>query len=238
MKKFLLASLLFAGGLIPVAAQGLVVQYQGNDVPNGGEVVFDGYTATPDATYPEWITWKVDPELHLVASEQKAVQISANSNVSINLCAGGNCIQGTDLKKAVENFTAGTPVNLQLDWEETTMDGVQEYDIPEVVVDVKIWYEEDPDNVYSFTLKMGGVQATAGVEDIISGQNAVSFNGNTLYYDLNSASQLNVYSLSGKVVISKTVSGNGSLSLANLPKGIYLYKLSGKASKAAKIVIR
>ena len=237
MKKLLLSSLLLAGGLLSASAQDLYVLFEGEAVENGGVVNFEGYTATPDADFPEWVTWKVDPELYMVAGEQSAITIKAVANTSIQLCAGGNCINGTEITKPVEKFTANEPLNLQLDWETTTYDGTTEYSIPAIQVEVSMWYDADPTNVYSFTVNMGGMEA-AGVEELLSAGSLVSFSNNTLNYDLPGASQITIYSLSGKTVMNKSIAGNGSLNLGNLSKGIYLYKISGKANKTAKIVIR
>lgn len=238
MKKLLLTSFLFLGAAASMSAQDFYVEFQGNPVENGSVVDFTKqYEVIKYDDKPTWATWKVDPELYLVASTDAALMISTDSNVPISLCAGGNCINGDKLEKPIENIIADEPLNLRLDWETDTYDGATEYQIPEINVVVKIWPEADPTEVYSFTLNMGGVLA-AGVEELLGTGNEVVLSGNTLYYDLAGASELNVYSLSGRVVLNKTVSGNGNISLSNLPKGVYLYKLSGKVNKAAKIIIR
>lgn len=240
MKKLLLATFLAAGAMAPMSAQVLTVQFEGEDVENGGTVVYRGYTPSEFEDIPGYIIWTVDPELHLVASEQDPITIHASSDTSFQLCAGGQCQRGTDITKSVENFVVGVPLNLQLDWE-TESFGEDEIEIPEIKIDIELWYDANPNNVYSITLIMGGVNASAGVESIGSSLNSVVFNGKSLSYDVNGASQLSVYSLSGKTIMNKTVSGNGSLSLEGLSKGVYMYRLTGKngkAIKAAKIIIK
>ena len=176
----------------------------------------------------------------MVAEEESPVTIHASSDTAFQLCAGGNCVRNKDITKSVENFEANVPLNLQLDWDTETF-GEDEIEIPEIKIEIELWYDENPDDVYSITLIMGGVNASAGVESIGSTLNSVVFKGNSLSYDVNGASQLSVYSLSGKTVINKSVSGNGSVSLEGLSKGVYMYRLTGKNGKtvkAAKIIIK
>lgn len=245
MKKLLLAMCLATGFAGSMAAQELQVLFQGEPVENGGTVVFKQYEVETQYydegdVHIEFSTWKVDPKLMLVSDVVAPITVSVNSTtgVPIQLCAGGQCQQGVEITKAVENLVANTPLDLQLDWLANTEDGTQVYDIPEMIVDVEIYYTEDPSNALTFTLEMGGVQAVAAVEELGAGQNLVKLNGRQLEYDLPASSQINVYSLSGKNVINANVAGAGSLSLEGLSKGIYIYKVSGKYNKAQKFIIK
>ena len=240
MKKLLLSTLLFAGGMIPMAAQGLAIQFEGKNVENGGTVVYKGYTVQTFESMPGYTIWTVDPELFLVSETDDLITVHASSDINFQLCAGGNCVRGNDITKNVENLEAGKPLNLQLDWETETFEGDQ-VEIPEIKVAIEVWYDAEPENVYSITLIMGGVTANAGVESLGATLNSVVFNGNTLSYDVNGVSQLSLYSLSGKTVMNKAVSGNGSLNLDSLAKGVYIYRLTGKNGKtvkSAKIIIK
>ena len=239
MKKLLLSTLLAMGAMAPMAAQELAIQFEGENVENGGTVIYREYTAETFESIPGYTIWTVDPELYLVAGKQEPITIHAYSDISFQLCAGGDCVRKSDITKSVENFVAGVPLNLLLDWQTETYEG-NEIEIPDMTIHIEVWYDDDPENVYRITLMMGGITA-AGVESIGASQNSVVFNGNSLNYDVNGISQLSLYSLSGKTVMNKTVSGNGAVSLDGLTKGVYLYRLTGKngkAVKAAKIIIK
>lgn len=241
MKKLLLATLLAAGGMIPMSAGEFSVLFENEPIENGSTVVFEGYSLDIQE-YPgfdmKFYTWTVDPELYLVSDSADPMTIHAKSlnGVDFQLCAGGTCMRGTDITKPVEALKADTPLNLQLDWTKSVIDE-PEIEIPAMEIAVEIYYTSNPSDVFSFTLKMGGFKA-AGVDSVGADDVNVVLKGNALYYDLPSASQISVYSLSGKTVLNKTVSGNGSLSLDGLSKGVYLYRVSGKSNKSAKFIIK
>ena len=241
MKKLLLATLLAAGGMIPMSAGEFSVLFENEPIENGSTVVFDGYSLEV-MEYPgmdiKYYVWTVDPELYLVSDTADPMTIHAKdlNGVKFKLCAGGLCQQGDNITKPVENIVPNQPLNLQLDWEENGID-LSEIEIPAMEIAVEIYYTSNPTEVFSFTLKMGGFNP-AGVDSVGADDVNIVFKGNALYYDLPSASQISVYSLSGKTVLSKTVSGNGSLSLDGLSKGVYLYRVSGKSNKSAKFIIK
>jgi len=60
----------------------------------------------------------------------------------------------------------------------------------------------------------------------------VRVNGSELIYNVEDSAVLTVCDASGRQVLSAPVSGNGSVSLASLPAGLYIYRagtISGKA---------
>ena len=243
---------------MPAAAQDFcILDNEGNPVENGGVIDFKEFVCIPvefeNPTTGEisyiGTNWLLDPELVLFTETAGNYTIEVSSNINdLRLCTlreAGNLATGTCetdkpvLTKSPVVMTSDDERDLHLTFEDQVpYEADATYDFPAINATIKVWNLENPDEVYSITLNMGGFEATAGVESLIDGGNSVVFAGNVLSYDLPSASSLNVYSLSGKVVVNKTVSGNGSISLANLPKGIYVYKISGKINKTAKIVIR
>lgn len=251
MKKLLLAAILASGAIVPMAAGEFSVLYEGEPVENGSTIEFKDFKVTVQdgGEYGMYYTWKVDPELYLLVDQAGVYTVHAKSlnGESFQLCAGGNCIMGTDLVKdkvefVLENGTGeskplvGEPMNLQLDWAENTIDEPEIY-IPALEISVEVFNNAEPTNVLSFTLKMGGFEA-AGVESVGVEAGSVVLKGKSLYYDIPGSSQLSVYSLSGKTLVNQTVSGNGYVSLEGLSKGVYLYRLSGKTNKAAKFIIK
>ncbi len=67
----------------------------------------------------------------------------------------------------------------------------------------------------------------------------VSYAGNTLSFSLNDAVAVTVYSVTGSDVLTESVAADGSVSLANLPKGVYIYsaKSAGK-NYTGKVVVK
>lgn len=239
MKKFLLSTLLVAGFSYMSAGE-ITVLFQDQPVENGSTIEFNEYSVTEiDAgEYGKMYSWTVDPELYLLVDEAGPLTVHAKSltGEGFQLCAGGNCIMGDDLTKNEVKPQVNVPLNLQLDWAKNTVNEPQ-ITIPALDIEVEIYYNNNPSNSLKFNLKMGGFEA-AGVDEIGSNANNVVLKGNTLYYDLDGVNQISIYSLSGKTVLNQSVAGSGSLNLDNLSKGIYLYRVSGKTNKAAKIVIK
>lgn len=240
MKKLLLATLLAAGALLPTTAQDLYLTYKGQPVPDGGTVVYEGYKAVTFEDIPGMTLWTVDPELYIVSTSDASVTAEVTSNISVQLCTSlngeaGECIRGTELKKSPITLQANDPRNLLLDQEFRSF-GQEDYEIPQFDIVVKLWNNSTPSEVYSINLKMGGF--TAGVEELGGEGNMIEFKGNSLSYDLPAGSQISLYSLSGKTVLTQNVAGSGSINLDGLAKGVYIYRVSGKYPKAAKIIIK
>ena len=241
MKKLLLASLLAFGSMVPMAAAEFSVLFQDKPIENGSTVKFDEYTVTEqgyEGFEDKFYSWKVDPELYLVSDAEGPLTVHAVSQngEEFQLCAGGNCIMGTDLIKNAVMPEVNVPLNLQLDWAKNTINEPEIF-IPALEIFVEVYYNNAPSNKLTFTLQMGGFEA-AGVVSIVADAGSVVLNGKTLQYDLAGPSQISVYSLSGKTVLNKAISGSGSISLDGLSKGVYLYRLSGKSNKAAKFIIK
>lgn len=236
MKKLLLATLLAAGAMVPMAAQDLYFQTADGENLNGTTFTYTEFQTFPQGSKTEVF---IDPELFIYSESGGLVNIAVNSNVKIQLCTGGGmCEEGTEVIKEGIELEAGEPMNLRFDFSEIVED-VENYTIPAIEAVLTAYYVDDPDSEITLTVKMGGMEA--GVEAIASGLDGVNFNGNILSYDLNGVSQLSVYSLSGKTVLNKTVAGTGAVSLEGLSKGIYLYRVTnknGKTVKSAKIIIK
>lgn len=249
MKKFLLATMLLSGAMIPMSAQEISLIYQGEPVPNGGEVNYDKYIAETDELMPGFVLFKLDPDLDIVSSADASLTVRVTSNESIRLCTitngdpvnGGTCIEGKTALKTPVIVKADTPEPLYLDQFWDTYNDLTEFDFPKFDITIEIWNVNTPGDVYSVKLYMGGFTGTAGVEGIEADLDTVTFNGNVLSYDLTQVCNLNVYSLSGKMVINKEVSGHGTINMDSLSKGIYLYRLTGKNGKViktAKVILK
>ena len=239
MKKLLLATLVVAGAVIPASAQGLYMTSYGKEIPNGSTITYKDYQW--EQYEEDYAVVTINPGMFLVGDRTSTATVSTKSNVTIGLCAGGTCVRLKEITKKDVPVDANAPLDLILDWEEEIYGTEQELTIPEITVEIEAWYNDDPTSVYKITLVMGGFEATAGIEGVEASQDNILFNNNVIKYDLNQISNLSVYSLSGKTIMNQTISGNGSVSLDGLSKGIYLYRVAGKNGKVvktAKVIVK
>ena len=240
MKKLLLSTLLVAGAMMPMAAQDLYFEYNGEKLTNGQTLVItESPVLKPYGSEQTKLIF--EPKINLVVVEDALFSIQGTSEeFPIQLCIGTDCRQGNNiLKEEIENNWVNEPQDLLFECV-LTEDNADVYEIPVIEALIEVWYSETPEEVVTLNVQMGGMSVNAGVESIGAALNSVKVNGRELIYDVNGTSQLSLYSLSGKTVINKTVAGNGAISLEGLAKGVYLYRLTnnGKSVKSAKIIVR
>ncbi len=70
----------------------------------------------------------------------------------------------------------------------------------------------------------------AGVGSITS-VDGISYSAGALRYNFAAPTNVAVYSIAGNQVLSRTVSGNGSIDLGTLHRGIYIYNAGGTTGK-------
>lgn len=236
MKKLLLSIALLSGAVMAANAE-LYFQYEGENLENGGTLNYEGYTYVPvnnpDGTPSGMYQFKVDPEIHIVSTENVTVSVNSTSNIAVNLCIGEDCVTGTNNTKPEIELTADVPLNIVMDYAPAEINFGEDVEIPAITV--KLTATSATETI-TLTVNMGGF--TAGVESLGANLNKIYVSGKTLNYDLSNAAQLSLYSLSGKTILHKSVAGNGSVSLANLPSGVYLYRLAGKENKSGKFIIK
>lgn len=237
MKKFLLSAALIACFSFAAKAE-LSYTCQGETYYDGDVINYEGfeYVAVPDkdGNPTGMYQFKVDPEIFLISTVSTTTgTVTSTSNVAVNLCAGGDCVNGTNNKKDNVVLEANVPLNLQMDYAPAGINFGEDVEVPSITVKITSTVDGESATV---TVNMGGF--TAGVESIGANLNAISVKGKTLNYDVIGSAQLSLYSLSGKTVYNQAVAGNGSVSLAHLPAGVYLYRLAGKNNKAGKFIVK
>jgi hypothetical protein len=99
---------------------------------------------------------------------------------------------------------------------------------------VSAYYTATPNEKTTINLVMSNAEG-AGVNNVINNATAVSFANNILSYSVDSASSIQVYDLTGKLVRNVKVSGNGELNLNGLNAGLYIYRMG---EKTAKILVK
>lgn len=229
MKKFLLSIALLGGAFVAANAQ-LSFIYEGKTLQDGAVVEYEGYEYKGGM-----LTMK--PELELMSATSDKVTVSSSSNIEVQMCIGPQCHSGTSITISDLPFEANKSQNVELDYIKY-VGQVEKLEIPSITVEVKAYYDSDPTKFVTVTVKMGGDLANAGVDGVAADLNSVVLAGRNLKYDVVGLNTLNVYSLSGKTMVSRQVSGRGVVSLSNLPSGVYFYKLSGKKEKSAKFILK
>lgn len=81
-------------------------------------------------------------------------------------------------------------------------------------------------------------EKVAGINGVGS-KKPVNFANNILTFNIGSAATMSLYSVTGSEVLKKDISTAGSVSLSTLPKGVYIYKVSGTSKTyTGKIVVK
>lgn len=88
---------------------------------------------------------------------------------------------------------------------------------------------------FIYNEKVDGISNVAGDGQISLANKSLSYRFGT-----QAARTLEIYSVSGRLVKKAELSGNGSLSLAGLPKGVYIYRLTtdGRRTVARKFILK
>lgn len=229
MKKLLLSAILIAGATFGASAQ-LSFVFDGETVESGSTVKWLEYETYPYGKNKTEIFIK--PELFLNSAKAGNVNISTKSNYDVQVCIGGQCEAATSVVKENIPFQANKPEDLLIDCS-IYVSNDEELVVPEIKVDILASYTDGSSPV-TLTLIMGS--ENAGVEGVAVDAARVAVSGKTLHYTVDKTSNLSVYSLSGRAIVNRQVSGKGSISLENLPAGVYLYRVAG--GKAGKFVIK
>ena len=208
------------------AANKLTFYIDGKAIENGSTVEFTKVTIEED--YEDGFgAIKMEPVLSLTTdfySGKIAVTAACTTGESIMMCCGGQCATGESVTKNV-SLNPGNVLPLQFHYEnyEVALDA-----IPTVVTEFTATDGSGKNEAASFTLVMK--QAPAGVGGIEAGD-SVKLTSAGITYSLSASAELSVYSIVGRRVLGRTVSGAGTVSLDGLAKGCYIYTLAGRTGK-------
>lgn len=184
--------------------------------PKEGEVTQDG----------DYTVYMIKPEMSLHADFVGEVAINVVSNRDVSVCVD-LCYSGKDI-----NFTKlmSSGENLKLDYD--LMGEIKgSTEIPSYVSTFTAYYTDDEEATKkSFTIH---VNSPSGVEVLALDNNGLSVIEGGIAYALEAPATLTLHSLAGQTVLTAPLSGTGVLSTSNLPSGIYIYTLNGKAGKIA-----
>lgn len=191
---------------------------------SGDATIEVGYEEVVPGTLVKW-----DAGLELVSDRYVEVTVNVESeNAMFQFCppAAGNCLTLPAEWKFSVNANSPEDVGLHTTQPLAGVEG-------SIIGTVTAYETENPEN--KITLEVVYVIRPAGesgIANVTAGGDYVRLeSGNTLSFNFSDATRLEVYSILGNRLIDRKVSGNGSVSLGNLGRGVYVYRagrLTGK----------
>lgn len=216
---------------------------------DGFHLVCNGEKITSDASLKEigWYESEVVPGvLTFVKWEAPEIAIVADHNTNMTL--KGTC-DDAELAGAFQDCTmvckeapfqtdydveANTPFELGIHRGDLKKGG----EIKTLVGKLSVYETANPSNKIELTITFSDRSAEdlGGVDNVaVNGEFVRLESGNSLSYNVNGNGRLEVYSILGTRLVDRAVSGNGSLDLSGLGRGVYIYR-AGRIS--GKIVVK
>lgn len=184
----------------------------------------------------------------------------AVTNSTFSWCAGGNCapITSTYTSRDIKGINGlgqfgemNEVARLNLHTFELTKGNYFDYSVP-ISITRRVPQQIKPETIMTFTVRFVYSEETlnkemshitTGIGSTTVQAQSVKFNGQALAYHFNGQAvrQLNVYGTDGKLVKTAALTAtDGQLSLAGLPKGVYVFHLTeGNATlQSGKVVLK
>ena len=174
------------------------------------------------------------PDVSIKSTENANVTVKASSTTSFQFCYGGSCAVGRSFTRA-QDLEANQPISLLLEpggFYETTV--TFKYDIAAFITG------KESTTKITMTLVVTNDQEVLGVNNIKATNEKVSFVNGALNYSFATAAPrtISLATVSGAEVAKWNVtSANGTLPLAALKPGIYVYTVSSSKARG-KIVVK
>ncbi len=176
-------------------------------------------------------------DIYVTSSETTTIDatLAANGKDGFQICAGGQCetvggMFNADYKvtKAGLSVKANEPFNLDI---EVFCPNDIEYLVGTLTINVSGKPETSQEYIIVVNDNTNGVSMIAKDADL-------TFENGMLVYNLDGAATITLYDLQGRAVLIANAEGNGSVSTANLPAGIYAYSVAGCTNKNGKIYVK
>ena len=202
-----------------------------------GKEIASGATFTTSKCDPTMLKdgcYAFFPDVSIKSIEKANVTVKASSTKSFQFCYGGSCAVGTSFTRS-QDLEANQPISLLLEpggFYENTV--TFKYDISAFITG------KESTTKITMTLVVTNDKEVLGVNNIEADNEKVSFANGALNYSFAAAAPrtISLATVSGAEVAKWNVaSANGTLPLAALKPGIYVYTVS--SSKASgKIVVK
>lgn len=174
------------------------------------------------------------PDVSIKSSENANVTVKANSTKPFQFCYGGSCAVNTNFTRS-QDLEANKPISLLLEPGGFYEDIVTfKYNIAAFITG-----KEDSTKI-TMTLVVTNDQKVLGVNNIVADNEKVSFANGALNYSFATAAPrtISLATVSGAEVAKWNVASvNGTLPLAALKPGIYVYTVSSSKARG-KIVVK
>lgn len=229
MKKFITAFLVAAACSLGSFAQSLAF-VQGDKEYTSGEItsthVEEGFMDGQKILHADLFL-----KNNSASGQDVRATLKTKDGKQWQFCFGGNCAMGSEFDKT-SSMAAGESQNLLIEYtfEVPTEDFTSIADLTASLV-------SDPSDKIEATLILK--YSASGISTEVL-KNEVKVLDNVLYYDMENASGLSIYDLSGREIKRMALSNQSDeISLNDLKAGLYLYKLNnGSSAVAGKFVIR
>jgi hypothetical protein len=250
MKKFftLCAALLSTAACFAQESTTFSFVRNGEVVPNGSTVVLNA--PTDDMTFdfmPGMHVATFNTELYAQnnttanATMVARVYSILHGEPEISICAGGDCVALTGVSMVEKEAVLAGRANLDLELHSAgtfmTEEDMNNYCTEARVTLYPLGDEADSTSII---VKIGKKYEDTALESVKS-NNRVAINGRTLNYQFNQAEAriVRLYNISGAAVMSRRIKeASGTISLAGLPAGIYIYQISGQPELCGKIMLK
>lgn len=220
MKKIFTSMLLMVAAFAASAQNFTVTAFDGTRTLKDGDVIECGYE---ESLFGGW-DW--DPAIEVLCNKSLTLSVTANAPAGnkIQFCGiTGSCamLSGTPETRS-NTYNEGDKVPMQLD----IMSGNIVYP-----VDATLKITDGTETVNITITFCPESQEELSIADVAADGVKIALKGRTLNYNADSATDLTLYTISGQSAISRRISGHGSLSLTNLPAGVYIYRAGKKTGK-------
>lgn len=202
-----------------------------------GKEIASGATFTTSKCDPSMLEdgcYAFFPDVSIKSSENANVTVKANSTKPFQFCYGGSCAVNTNFTRS-QDLEANKPISLLLEPGGFYEDIVTfKYNIAAFITG-----KEDSTKI-TMTLVVTNDQKVLGVNNIVADNEKVSFANGALNYSFATAAPrtISLATVSGAEVAKWNVaSANGTLPLAALKPGIYVYTVSSSKARG-KIVVK
>lgn len=221
MKKFI-TSLMVLAAAITASAQNFTVTGVDDATYTDGDVINVGYTTSNSGRF------KWDPELILHIAKAGTLKVTAEANVAniVQFCGiDGSCAMLTAEAKEKSKWFAADNIDA------LGIDIVSRREVIAEPVEVKITITDGTETM-NLTVNFLTVSAEeAGIDAPAAPAAGLRVSHRSLSYAVDAPTQLAIYNISGRAVVNRRISGTGSLNLAALPAGVYVYRLGSATGK-------
>lgn len=202
-------------------------------ITNGETVYYKDYEEKAQGKKNTQITYA--PPLYImsdVAASNVDITVESLTGQDVTFCLGSNCQSGTNLSITGGVLRANEKCSLMFDYIGLFPNDAIEY--PSIDVKITAMYHLNKNSKREFIIKLGPNNAVTVTETT----QAISCNGRTLEYLVPGTTTVTLFDATGRQRAAHTVSGSGSIDLATLPSGLYIYRAKGATQLTGKIIVR